>query len=269
MKHFPLPKNPHFNKFLFKLLLAGLFWTGGCTTGPMRIGETWYYKVSNGTNANYFRLTVNADTQIGVSEYRSGFFPARSVDSLFGEVSSRSGLDALKTREEIEKLINTNVFKTTKAWLEAAANTNSTDADFERLGKARKRVLEYPGPEVLQECTQMDYNPITGLVQFHSDEKLIFLLASDPNEVIGKIANFTESDETVMSINRLAGTVMQYRTEETAARKAGFEAKKDTDAVIYQALQYSLQVMTNLTTTSARAISEIDVLLPLVEGAER
>ena len=120
-------------------------------------------------------------------------------------------MDALKTREEIEKLINTNVFITTKGWLEAAATTNATVIDLERLEKARKRVLQYPGPEVLPEGVLMDYNPITGLVQFHSDEKLIFLLSSDPNEVIGKIVNFTESDETVLSINRLAGTVMQFK----------------------------------------------------------
>ncbi len=62
-----------------------------CTTGPMDVREVRYWAVSNGKETNYYRLRVTGATRLGVAGYKSGWFPARAVDRLFGDVSSDDG----------------------------------------------------------------------------------------------------------------------------------------------------------------------------------
>src|SRR5262245_39773898 len=77
--------------------------TAACSLGIMEAEEVHYYAITNGENTNYYRLRVSADTLLGVSEYRSGYFPARAVDTVFGEVTSDGATRALATRNELER----------------------------------------------------------------------------------------------------------------------------------------------------------------------
>ena len=257
------------NIFLLRsanLLFGGLAFLAGCSTGPMRVHELQYYRVANSTNANYFRLTIDAVTHIGVSKYRAGYFPARSVDSLFGEVSSTSGVDALRTRDELEKLINTNVFLVTSNWLFAASKPGTELGDLEKLNTARARLLTYPKPQLAPGTVLMDYDPIRGVVERHSDEKMVFLLASDPDSVINKIANFTESDATVLTINRLSHAMSDKQQDSVDRRGAMLQVNKKYDAVAYQALQAALNMAGDSTTPADAAVKEINTLIQIIDS---
>jgi hypothetical protein len=248
------------------LVLLAFVW-GGCTSGPMNVSETYYYRVSNGTNANYFKLSVDAASRLGVSEYRSGYFPARSVDSLFGEVTSQGGIDALRMRDEVEKMINTNVFLMTQQWLEVARQTNASPEALQSLADARRRLLTIPLPRPTADVVVMDYNPLAGIIEQHADEKLVFLLSSNPDEVIGKIANFSESDQTVLTIQRLSESTLKRRSDETSGRQAELTAQRISfDAVVYRELQAGLRTATNSATTATEAIQEIDRMLNLLDS---
>jgi hypothetical protein len=238
----------------------------GCTTGPMYVGEVHYYKVASATNANYFRLTVNAETHLGVAKYRSGFFPARSVDSLYGEVSSTAGVDALRTRDEIEKLINTNVFLVTSNWLQAARDPDTPTNRLAKIGATRSRLLTYPLPQLAPGTALMDYDPIRGVVERHGDEKMVFFLASNPDDVINKIANFTETDATVLTINRLSTAAADQRRGAVEARGAALQVNQKYDALAYRALLDALRVATNSASTTPDALKEINSLIELLDA---
>jgi len=254
-------------------LIATVLWSlqcllSGCTTAPLKVHEVHYYRVATGTNVNYFRLTVDADSRLGVAEYRSGWFPARSVDSVFGDASQSGGEQALRMRTELEKQIDAHIMLTTTNWLNAAAATNVTPEELERLAEARKRVLSYPLDGPLPGSGEMDYNPITGLVKLHSDEKLIFMLASNPDEIIGKIANFSQSEQTSLTIHKFTDTLLQRQTDQQAARSATEAVKAKRDALIFENLATSLSVITNQPSLSKdAAIFQIDTLLSLLEAS--
>lgn len=247
-------------------LFTGLIFFAGCTTGPMDITEVQYYRVANSTNANYFRLTINAETHLGVAKYRSGYFPARSVDSLFGEVSSTSGVDALTTRDEIEKLINTNVFLLTSNWLTTARDPDADTNKLKNINAARARLLTYPKPQLAAGTVLMDYDPLRGVVQEHGDEKMVFVLASDPDTIINKIANFTESDATVLSINRLSQAMADHQQESVDRRGATLQVNKKYDSVVYQALTNAIPVATNGATSADVAMKQIDTLIQIIDA---
>lgn len=229
----PAPwRYPVINVFIALVLVLGLT---ACGSGSMRVKEVFYYRVANHTNANYFRLTVDAHTKLGVSELRAGWFPARSVDSLFGDVSSGSGVEALKTRVEAEKFINKKVLEATTNYVNAAIQTNAID--LAPYNRARMQALLYydsPPPEGFK---IMDYDPLAGLVTEHADEKFVMVLSSNPDEVVGKIANFTETDETVLSIHKLTGAMTGNEPEDILQKSTQLATVNSEMTGIYHELQ--------------------------------
>lgn len=240
----------------------------GCTTGQMEVREIHYYAVPNGENTNYYRLRVKADTKLGVAEYRTGWYPARSVDALFGEVSSEGGVQALEVRSQIEKQINESILSTNEAWLKAASKPDAEPATLERLQRARRRVLAYPtsvGPP-FEGAFEIEYNPARGVNTRYSDEKLVFILASDPDEVVGKIANFSESDQTVLQINKLA-QVMEHRFKnDIAAAESVEDINIGVDNLILKQIEKARKVAEDPGATRVMAVREIDTLLILLNS---
>jgi hypothetical protein len=55
------------------------------------------------------------------------------------------------------------------------------------------------------------------------------MLSTDPDEVIGKIANFAETDKTVLSINQFAKITAQRVRNQIAAEEAAEEVNKRID----------------------------------------
>jgi hypothetical protein len=249
------------------LPLAVALTFAGCTLGPMTVRETHYLAVSNGRDTNYYRLRVAADTRLGVAGYRSGWFPARSVDRLFGEVSSESAPAELQAKTELEMQVIDKIKETQRNWLEAAKNPDTDPRVLEKLNEARRRILAYPAfrAEPFPGTVEIEYNPGRDLATFHVDDKLLFVLSSNPDDVIQQIAAFAEDDKTVLSINRLAGAVVQRSTNEVASREATQEVDKANDARVKQVIQQALQG-TTVGTGKATAVSQVDALLSVLDA---
>ena len=212
------------------LSTASLAMLTACTSGPMTVHEVQYYQVSDGKDANFYRLTIDADTRLGVSEYHSGWFPARSVDALFGDVSQVGGVEALKFRTQLEGLINSNILYTTENYLMKAREAKADPAELEDLFKARKRILAYPAdgpvkPFTGADSVEMHYNPLKGLVTLHEDEKMVFFVSSNPDDIVGKIANFSRSTETALSVQKLGDVLKQKATDEVLTKEAVLQVR--------------------------------------------
>lgn len=252
-----------------KMLLIVPLLLMSCSTGRMVIKEQHYYAVRRGDDANYYRLKLRAKTFLGDAEYRSGWFPSHAVDSLFGDVTSGGGAKALETRRAIEKQIREKIVETDRAWLNKAADPEASDKELEKLLEARRRVLAYPIWEAspVKGTFEIEYNPARGVAMAHADEKLVFVLSSDPDEVIGKIANFAETDKTVLSINQFAKITAQRVRNQIAADEAAEEVNKRIDNLIHAQMQKALEVLDPFSfDKTEQAISEIDTLLRLLES---
>jgi hypothetical protein len=249
-------------KCLFFFVVSLLVGVTACTTGSMNLREVHYYAVTNGENTNYYRLRIAASTNLGVAGYRSGWFPARAIDRLFGDVSLEGGAAELQVRSQIESLINDKIISTYRNWLEAAGNPDADPAKLERLLKARQQILAYPSREIVPypPAIEIEYNPARGVATFHADEKVVFVLASNPDEVIGKIASFVEDDKTVLTINHLTDVVQQRLVNEITTKEAALEVDKKIDAQVQAQINQALGAK-----TAEEAINDIDTLLPMLE----
>ena len=244
-----------------------------CSLGRMEVRETHYYAVPGEYSTNYYRLNVVAETILGDSEYRSGFFPANAVDNLFGDVSAEGGAKALEAKLQLEKQIRDSLLQVNAAYQAKARNPDSTELELEKLLDARRRVLAYPrwNPEVLRDTIEIDYNPSKGIAIRRADEKLVFVLSSNPDEVVGKIANFAESDKTVYSINQLAKVMAQRSRNEIAAKEASEEVNSKLDFLIHEQIKKALEILGDSPppTSKELAIKEIDILIHLLDSIGR
>jgi hypothetical protein len=233
----------------------------------MDISERHYFAVPNGQNTNYYRLRVEASARLGDAGYRSGWFPADAVDYAFGNVSEAGGTEALATRNRIKEQINQKVLETNQAWLNEAAKPGANIGDLERLQSARRRILAYPslGPP-FPGTFEIEYNPAKGVYTRFADDKLIFVLSSNPDQVIQNIAGFAESRETVLAIDRLAGVISQRARNEIAAAETIEETNKRIDAIIFEQIELALKVAEDSNTTSTTAIREINTLLIMLDS---
>ena len=261
-------------KFLPKLgSLSILAFCVSCSLGQMEVRETHYYAVPGEHNTNYYRLNVKAKTILGDAEYRSGFFPSNAVDNLFGDVSAEGGAEALEARRLLERQIRDSLIQVNAKYQERARDPNTTDQELDKLLQARRRILAYPRwrPEVLSDTIEIDYNPSKGIAIRRSDEKLVFILSSNPNEVVGKIANFAESDKTVYSINQFAQVIAQRTRNEIAAQEATEAGNIKVDHLIYEQIEKALSILEDSPTAESKelAIKEIDVLLQLLDNVRR
>jgi hypothetical protein len=233
----------------------------------MKVRETHYLAVSNGKNTNYYRLRVEGTTLLGVSGYRSGWYPARSVDRLFGEVASDAAPAELQARTDLEMKIIEKVKATHDRWLQEASEPDADPERLKKLNEARRRVLAYPAfrAQPFEDTVEIEYNPARDIVTFHSDDKLLFVLSSNPDEVIRQISSFVEDDKTVLTINRLAGTVTQLRTNEVAEREEVQKIDEANDARLRQVIQQALSG-TATGTPKKKASAQIDALLSVIEA---
>lgn len=257
----------------FWYALTGLA-TAGCSQGTMTLQEVHYFAPTNESNTNYFRLRVFAETELGVSQYRSGWFPASSVDRLFGQVDDAGGIKALATRIVIESLISAKVEDTYKKWLEQAADPSVTQQELENLLNARRRVLAYPlsGLPPFPGTIEAEFNPARGVALRRSDEKLVFMLSSNPDDVIGKIANFSESDRTALTINRL-GTLMANRSRaDLVAKETANRVRSEMDATTVRRLEAvgaaAATAGAGGATDLAPVLTEVQSLIVFLEGSQ-
>ncbi len=248
--------------------VAGLASLLGCSTGDMRVHEVHYFKVGSGEHANFYRTTVDADSTLGIAEYRSGWFPARSVDSLFGDVSSDGGVNALRFRNDLEGLIETNVLKTTRVYLEEASKPDADPNELRRRAEARRRVLAYPRSSGLKpgDYAEIDYDPARGVVTRHGDEKLVFIVSSNPDEVVGKIASFSESSASALTIQNLSRVVQTQVGNDLLAKEGAATALAKLDALLVNQLTNTVNSITNYNVTKEVGMQKIDLILDLINS---
>jgi len=248
--------------FLLVLIFAS------CTTGPMDIRERHYFAVPSGENTNYYRLRVAAKTRFGVSGYRSGWFPADAVDYAFGDVSDKGGIEALKVRNQLKEQINKKILSTNSAWLDEAAKPDANRDKLDGLLRARRRILAYPKGDTppYEGAFEIEYNPVKGVHTRFSEDKLIFVLASDPDAVIANIASFAENQQTVLAIDRLSGVIAQRTRNEIAASEAIAEVNESLDRLLLEQIKLAEEVVEDSTTTPSEAIQEINTLLILLDS---
>lgn len=261
MKDFAPPWVRPATWFIAALILSA------CSLGRMNVQETHYYAIPNGKDTNYYRLRVEAKTVLGVAGYRSGWYPARAVDRLFGEAASDSSPAELQARTELEMRTIEAIKETQRKWLEAAQNPDTPEPRLRLLNEARRRVLAYPSfkPEPFPGTVEIEYNPGRDLVTFHIDDKLLFVLSSDPDAVVRAIANFVEEDKTVLTIQRLSGTITQGALNEVAGREAALKVDQANDARVRQVLQQTREG-TAAGTKKEIAVFRIDVLLSVIDA---
>jgi hypothetical protein len=248
--------------------LIGVIMLAGCSLGPLKVRETHYLAVSNGRNTNYYRLRVEGSTMLGVAGYRSGWYPARAVDRLFGEVVSDAGPAELQARIELETKIIEKVKETHEEWLKAASNPDANPARLKKLNEARRRVLAYPAfrAEPFLDTVEIEYNPTRDIVTFHSGDKLLFVLGSNPDDVIQAIASTVEDDKTVLSINRLASTITHLKVNEVAAQEAAQEVDTTNDARLRKIIKDTMAALSaDPAPAKAVAAAHIDVLLNVLD----
>jgi hypothetical protein len=196
--------------------------------GKMELKSEKYFAVSNGDNTNYFRQRVYAETKLGVAEFRSGWYPKDAVDALFGDVSSSAGIAAREAQEKIEREFADASVQMAKQWTGAVLNS-TTDPNLgthlKNLMDARRYLVTAPVPGSdgaiqFDHATTMEFDVSRPLWLRHVDEKLVFTLSSNPDEVIGKITAFANEQETAVTVNRLTDSLratIQDRVDSDAA----------------------------------------------------
>jgi hypothetical protein len=238
-----------------------------CSLGRMELREVHYYAVPDGKNTNYFRLKVYGDTVLGNAQYRSGWFPAKAVDSLFGDVTADDNASAYETRRALETQIREKVLATYKAWLDEASKPDPDKAKLAGLMEARRLVLAYPAGDgaPFPGTVEIQYNPAEGIAILRADEKLVFVLGSNPDEVLGKIANFAESEKTVSSVNQLGRIISERVKADVAAEEAAERVNQQANALIASQISSTLKVLES-GATKAEAGKEIDTLLSVINA---
>lgn len=258
----------------WQCVLLGLALTA-CTSGVMSLRETHYYAPVNESNTNYYRLRVFAETKLGVSQYRSGWFPTTSVDRLFGKVDDEGGVKSLETRAVIESLLGQKVKDTYRAWLDSASNPTMPTAVLDLLQQSMRRILAYPligGAEPYPGALEVEYNPAKGVAIRRWDEKLVFILSSDPNDVVQKIANFSESDQTTRTINRFGQMLANRALGEVVSQEAALTVRAAADALLTAGIERTTAAATAVQGGDQAKLGivnqEIETLLTLLEAGQ-
>ena len=211
--------------------------------GGLNMKETHYFSIPNqdGDNKNYYRLKIRTKTLLSKAEYNSGWYPRESVDQLFGEVSSASDTEYMRTQRALKGLSNKYILETEENYLKEAAKPNPKN--LQALFDARKRIQAYPAFRALDKpfgsgSISFEYNPALGKVVRHIDEKQVFFLSSNPDEIIREINTFTEANETAIKLQDIADAFTAQRK-----KNLGFE-----QTIAFFNEQYNTIVLTQIET---------------------
>jgi hypothetical protein len=254
------------NRALLTLVSSLAFF--GCSNGAMSLKEVHYFFVDSRDHPhrNYYRMRIQADTVLGVADYRGGWFPSRNVDMLFGDVSLQGSTDALRTRDSIEQAVNSAVLKTTTNWLNEASSDAPSQQKLSKLRDARRLVTAYstsPGAP-FPGTREMDYNPARGVFVNKADDKFVFVLGSNPDDVVGKIAAFAEEDKTILSVGNLADIAAQRVRNDVAAQAAIEDVRQGADKLLASQIQNAVTVVA--TGDKKSMLQQVDLLLALLSS---
>jgi len=234
---------------------------GSCGMGSMHLKSERYFAVSNGENTNYFRLRAYANTKLGVAEFRSGWYPKDAVDALFGDVGESGSIAAREAQQKIEHEFADASVQMASQWTAAVLNSAADskqefEARLRRIMDARRYLVTAPVPgsdgEVqFQNATTMEYDVSRPLWLRHANEKLVFTLSSNPDEVIGKIAAFANEQETAVTVNRLADALQAAIQDRVDSDAASAQVSKETSNRLQTELASTITDLADATKFSA------------------
>jgi hypothetical protein len=238
-----------------------------CSLGRTRIDQTYFLAVPSDTNVNYFRVRVHGESVLGVTDFRSGWFPADAVDSLYGDASQKGATEAFRLKEQLKERYDAAILKATDGYLNAAADPKTSQAVLQSWLLAERHVRATAGADapLPSGAVEVEYDPGRGLTTLHAGEKLVLVLASDPDTVIEAISAFSRDVQTGATVMNLADVIRQQSANDVATTEARNESRAKTDVLIAQRLS---AVSDLLKTNPKRAdlTREIESLRILVEN---
>ncbi len=243
----------------------------GCGTGPMKISERSYLGACNGDCRVYYRVTITGKTELGACEFRQGWFPASAVDALFGDVSAEAAKQQT-VRDELRRQIDEAILLANKNYLAQAVDLNATPEDLQKCLEAirRVRLTAQDSADGLDGAVVMEYQPNRDLVIRHSDEKLVLVLSSNPDEIITQLAQLSESERTEATINKFV-EVLAFREnrdrEKASEEKVAASSRLDVRAADSSGFDEVISGrLADLATAMERGEADRDKLLGQVNG---
>jgi hypothetical protein len=211
----------------------------------MRASETYYLKVTNGTEGAYLRIRVDAATELSDAKYMSGWYPAEAVDAVFGSVTKDETGQTRVARDAMRDQLIEALKAAQQNYLKVAARPSATPEEVKQALEAWRRVRLAPAevsPDP-NEAVIVEYNPASGLEAFRSDEKLIFLLSANPDQIIQSISRFASDQETKAAIQRFANVIIENEKADVAADKSNAIVSAKADLFVYSKVTALIQAM--------------------------
>lgn len=168
----------------------------------------------------YYRITLRGYGSLGKVHYRSGWFSARAVDELFGDVTSQGDMRVSVLRQR-QRAIEA----ATKAYADAVDAQKNDERD---AAKARMDRIEADFEPLLDdpdEALEPDQIPTTAPADLtraeafdYSGKKFVMVLANDPDEILKMIGDSIQKDRLVDAVASFArGKAEQSAATNTAA----------------------------------------------------
>ncbi len=240
----------------------------GCASGPTETRERFYLAVPSGDNVNFFRLSIEANTFLGVTKYQSGWFPADTVDRLYGDTSDPSDASALVTEQNIKNALNEAIEETMKGYLEAARDPDSNEETVARWLLAQRRVRSLAGDQIAlpNGAVEIEYDPTASLALRHAGEKLVLVLSSNPDEIMKQMSAFAGNKQTSATVLRLADVVRKQAEAQVLEAEARSSADSRLDAVLVARIDSILSELDSEQMDRDGLLDEVRTLLITLEN---
>jgi len=147
----------------------------GCTTKAVITKTERFAHYDSEGKPTYFQIVVFAEGRNGKVDYRSGWYDARAVDALFGDVSFKADLDAATAHRRKEA-----IQKTFDNYMKALEETPTETAEIESAQNAYNKALES-----ISGVVSAGESPTKAID--HASEKFVIIFANDPDEIIKTI----------------------------------------------------------------------------------
>ncbi|WP_421765483.1 hypothetical protein [Ekhidna sp.] len=236
-----------------------IFLISSCSTGKTYVKTISYYGVPSSNNTNYYKVNIESNSKLSKLNYESGWYPESALDRLFGNTSSDATIKVLETQNVLTDQYNETIVALNRKWLDAAADIEVPDSELQTYLNARRRLLAYPnlGFMPLKNAFELEYNPERSIAIAHANEKFAIVVSANPNEVVGKISSFAESDKTTMEINRIGNLLKTDFANSIIKMKAKYEVDNEFDNKI---LVSQLQTLNSLAKRGAGAVTQDEAI---------
>ncbi len=203
LAHAAIPKAIQFLVLALAALLC--FLAAGCTSAHHE-RVAYFAEYGEDGRTNYYRVKVSWTAENGIVDYRSGWFDARAVDELFGEVSGKHDLEAArKNRAQVA------VARTFDAYMTALEQGDSVDAIAVRRAayeEALERALTVVQVVPITEAGQV-LNPLDD----KKSKKFLIIFSQDPDAIIQGIRARIKSS----TVSDTLGDILEQQTREKTA----------------------------------------------------